>query len=81
LVQKIGQVTNCVVFAVVNAVDGKVYDSGMPSVNDQYPCGLVYRLESSLFVVEKSSTPNGDCKAWLYAWDGSRFIPVQDPMP
>jgi hypothetical protein len=73
--------SNCVVFAVVDAVNGKVYDRGMPSVNDQYPCGLLYRLESRLFVVEKSSTPNGDCKAWLYTWEGSRFIPVQDSAP
>ncbi len=67
--------SNCVVFAVVDAVNGKVYDSGMPSVNDEYPCGLLYRIESRLFVVEKSSTPNGDCKARFYTWDGSRFIP------
>jgi hypothetical protein len=53
--------SNCVVFAVVDAVNGRVYDSGMPSVNDEYPCGLLYRLESRLFVVEKSSTPNGNC--------------------
>jgi hypothetical protein len=73
--------SNCVVFAIVDAVNGKVYDSGMPSVNDQYPCGLLYRPESRLFVIEKSSAPNGDCKPWLYAWDGTRLVPVRDATP
>ena len=70
--------SNCVVFAVVDAANGKVYDRDMPPINDQYPCGLSYRLESRLFVVEKSSTPNGNCEARLYTWNGSRFVPAQD---
>ncbi len=70
--------SNCVVFAVADAANGKVYDRDMPPINDQYPCGLSYRLESRLFVVKKSSTPNGNCEARLYTWNGSRFVPVQD---
>jgi len=70
--------SNCVVFAVVDAANGKVYDGDMPPINDRYPCGLSYRLESRLFVVEKSSTPNGNCEARLYTWNGSRFVPMQD---
>ncbi len=70
--------SNCVVFAVVDAANGKVYERDMPPINNQYPCGLSYRLESRLFVVEKSSTPNGNCEAQLYTWNGSRFVPAQD---
>jgi len=70
--------SNCVVFAIVDAANGKVYDRDMPPINDQYPCGLLYRLESRLFVVEKSSAPNGNCEARLYTWNGIRFVPVQD---
>ena len=28
-------------FAVVDAVNGKVFDTDMPPVNDEYPCGLL----------------------------------------
>jgi hypothetical protein len=70
--------SGCVSFAVVDAVNGKVYDTGMPPVNDEYPCELSYKLESSLFVVEKSTSLRGDCKAYLYIWEGSSFQPVQD---
>lgn len=70
--------SNCIVFAVIDAVSGKVYDSAMPAINDEYPCGLLYRSKSKLFVVEKSRNPNGDCKAEFYTWDGSRFIAVHD---
>lgn len=73
--------SDCIVFAIVDATTGKVYETGMPPVNDAYPCGLSYKLESRLFVVEKSSTPTSDCKAWLYTWDGSRFMPVHDSTP
>ena len=73
--------SNCVSFAIVDAVNGRVYDTGMPAINDEYPCGLLYRLESRLFVVVKSRSgmlSSGDCKAHLYIWDGSRFMPVHD---
>src|SRR5437879_412722 len=73
-----GRGSNCVVFTVVDAVNGKVFDNGMPPVNDEYPCGLLYKLESRLLVVEVSGTPNGDCKARLYTWDGSQFIQVHN---
>jgi len=73
--------SNCVSFTVVDAVNGKVYDTDMPPLNDEYPCGLLYKLESRLFVVAKSSSGNGDCKAHLYIWDGSRFKPVHDSTP
>lgn len=73
--------SNCVVFAVVDVATGKVHDRNMPFVNDGYPCGLLYNLESTLFVVEKSSTPNGACEAQLYTWNGSRFIPVHRSAP
>jgi hypothetical protein len=80
-VVELGCGSNCVVFAVVNAANGEVYDSDMPPINDEYPCGLLYKLESKLFVVEKSSTANGNCEARLYTWDGSRFVPVHDSTP
>jgi len=70
--------SNCVVFAVVDAANGNVYDRDMPPTNGQYLCGLSYKLESKLFVVEKSSTPNGNCEAQHYTWNGSRFVPVPD---
>jgi hypothetical protein len=73
--------SNCVSFAVVDAVNGRVYDTDTPPVNDAYPCGLLYKLESRLFVVEKSSSGNGDCTAHLYTWDGSRFKPLRDSIP
>jgi hypothetical protein len=76
--------SNCVSFAVVDAVNGKVHDTGMPRINDEYPCGLLHRLESRLFVVVKSRSGrlgSGDCKAHLYMWDGSRFTPVHDSTP
>lgn len=71
--------SNCVSFAIVDAVNGRVYDTGMPAINDEYPCGLLYRLQSTLFVVVKSrSGMLSSCKAHLYIWDGSRFTPVHD---
>ena len=73
--------SNCVVFAVVDARNGEVHERNIPPMNDQYPCGLLYKVESTLFVVEKSSTPGGACEAQLYTWDGSHFVSVQNPAP
>jgi hypothetical protein len=71
--------SNCVVFAVIDARTGKVFDNDMPLINDEYPCGLSYRVESTLFVVEKSSTPDGTCQPELYNWVGSAFVPAKVP--
>ena len=73
--------SDCVEYAVVDALTGKVYDRDMPPTNDDYACGLLYKPDSTLFVVEKSATPNGDCKAYLYTWDGTRFVSVKRPAP
>ena len=73
--------SNCVSFAVVDSLNGRIYDTGMPTVNDEYPCGLLYTLQSKLFVVEKSRDIGSDCKAYLYIWDDSRFQPVRDSTP
>ncbi len=68
--------SNCVAFAVIDAINGKVYDRDLPEMDDQYPCGLLYKARSTLLVVEKSPTLTADCEALLYNWDGSRFVPV-----
>jgi len=73
--------SNCVVYAVVDALNGKIYERDMPPVNDQYPCGLLYKVESTLFVVKKSTTLGGACDAQLYRWNGSHFVPVQSLAP
>ena len=68
--------SNCISFAVIDALTGTVYEHN-PPVNDEYPCGLTYKPESTLFVVSKGSTANGDCKPHLYNWNGSEFLPIQ----
>jgi hypothetical protein len=72
--------SNCVVYAVVDALTGKVFDSKLPPVNNVYPCGLSYKLESTLFVVESSQQIESTCIPAYYAWNGSRFIPVHSPL-
>jgi len=68
--------SNCVVFAVIDARNGKVYDRDLPPINDGYPCGLLYESGSTLFVVEKSTRPDSVCEPTLYTWDGSHLVPV-----
>jgi hypothetical protein len=73
--------SNCVVFAVVDALSGKVYDRDLPPTSGGYPCGLLFNPDSNLFVVGESATPSGDCEDHLYSWEGSRFVPVDSHLP
>jgi hypothetical protein len=69
--------SNCVVCAVVDAITGTVYDNDLPNPDDGYPCGLLYRRDSKLFVVEKSAAPTSECEPSFYIWEGSKFVPLQ----
>ena len=69
-----GESTCC--FKVIDALNGKVYDRDLATINDGYPCGLLYESDSTLFVVEKSTRPDSVCEPTLYTWDGSHFVPV-----
>lgn len=40
--------SNCVVYAVIDAITGAVYDRDLPSPNEVYPCGLLYQRDSKL---------------------------------
>jgi hypothetical protein len=68
--------SNCVVFALVDELNGTIYDRDMPPTNDAYPCGLLYKTESMLFVIEQSATISSPCEAKLYRWNGSHFVPI-----
>jgi hypothetical protein len=65
--------SNCVVYAVIDAITGFVYDKGLPNPNEGYPCGLLYQRDSNLFVIEQSATIQSKCEPRLYVWRGSRF--------
>jgi len=69
--------SNCIVYAVVDAIAGAVYDKGLPNPNEGYPCGLLYRRDSDLFVVEQSTTIQSKCEPSLYVWRGSQFEPLR----
>jgi hypothetical protein len=71
--------SNCIAMAVIDAITGAVYDQDMPQMNDAGICGAQYKLTSTLFVVETSLTPNGDCEPELYRWEGSHFVEVSEP--
>jgi|ERR1019366_1215816 hypothetical protein len=71
--------SNCIAMAVVDAITGVVYDRDMPQMNDSGICGAQYKVTSTLFVVETSPTPNGDCEPEMYRWDGSHFVEVSEP--
>jgi hypothetical protein len=73
--------SNCVVHAVVDSITGSVYDSDLPPINNAYPCGLSYKLESTLFVVESSQQIESTCVPAYYTWNGSRFVPVHSTPP
>ena len=67
--------SNCVVYAVIDAITGAVYEKGLPNPNEGYPCGLLYQRDSNLFVVEQSATIKSKCEPSLYVWqvhDSSR---------
>src|SRR5713101_1231751 len=68
--------SNCVVYAIIDAITGAVYDKGLPNPNEGYPCGLLYQRDSNLFVVEQSATIQSKCEPSLYVWRGSRFEPI-----
>src|SRR5215469_10341966 len=63
--------SNCIAIAVVDAVTGTVYDQDMPQMNESGICGPIFKVTSTLFVVETSPIPNGDCEPELYRWEGS----------
>jgi hypothetical protein len=65
--------SNCVVYAVIDAITGAVYDKGLPNPNEGYPCGLLYQRDSNLLVLEQSATIQSKCEPSLYVWQGSRF--------
>jgi len=71
--------SNCIAVAVVDAVTGVVYDQDMPQMNQSGICGAQYKLTSTLFVVETSDKPNGDCRPELYRWVGSHFVEASEP--
>ncbi len=73
--------SNCVVYAVVDSITGSVYDSDLPLINNAYPCGLSYKLESTLFVVESSQQIESTCVPAYYTWNGLRFVPVHSMPP
>jgi hypothetical protein len=68
--------SNCVSYAVIDAITGAVYEKGLPNPNEGYPCGLLYQRDSNLFVVEQSATIQSKCEPSLYVWRGSRFEPI-----
>src|SRR6266478_4202549 len=68
--------SNCVVYAVIDAITGAVYDKGLPNPNEGYPCGLLDQRDSNLFVVEQSATIQSKYEPSLYVRRGSRFLPM-----
>jgi len=71
--------SNCIAMAVVDAVTGTVYDQDMPQMNESGICGPIFKVTSTLFVVETSPIPNGDCEPELYRWEGSHFEGIPAP--
>lgn len=71
--------SNCIAMAVVDAITGVVYDQNMPQMNQSGICGAQYKLTSTLFVVETSDKPNGDCEPVRYRWEGSHFVEASEP--
>jgi len=61
------------VYALIDAITGSVYDTGLPNPNDVYSCRMSYQRDSDLFVLESSATPEGGCKPRFYRWTGSKF--------
>jgi len=68
--------SNCVVYAVIDAITGAVYDKGLPNPNQGCPCGRLHKRDSNLFVVEHSATIQSKCEPSLYIWRDSRFEPL-----
>jgi hypothetical protein len=64
--------------AVVDAATGVVYDKNMPEMNQTGICGAQYKLTSTLFVVETSDQPNGECEPQMYRWQGSHFVAASE---
>jgi hypothetical protein len=47
--------SNCVSFAVVDVLNGNVYDTDLPPVNDEYPCGLFTNLKAASLWWERAA--------------------------
>ena len=75
--------SSCVSYAVVDAKSGAVYgldasSEKFPTANRSYPCGLQYRADSRLLVIEASREIDSPCEPSFFLWVGSRFVPVNE---